>query len=34
MQPQVVALFQPQVLDCCSPSTVSPIAAVISTVPR
>ena len=34
MQPQVAALLQPQRLDCCRPSTVSPIPAVTSTAPR
>ena len=32
--PQVATLLQPHTADCCSPSTISPIAPVISTVPR
>ena len=34
MQSQVVALPQPQTLDCCSPSTARPMPPEISTVPR
>ena len=33
MQPQVARLSQPQTLDCCRPSTASPMPRVISTVP-
>ena len=34
MEPMVAALSQPQVLACCSPSTASPMPAVIMSAPR
>ena len=34
MQTQVIALPQPQTLDCCSPSTASPMPPETSSAPR